>query len=141
VYDEALLAEAAAVLTDLAEVWVAATPTERTRLAQALFAEVRVRDERIVEATLARDEYKPLFAAAIAAKVGREPPDGLEPPAATLRAGLVSRGGGNWACLVERLMTIPLRAPRDGSLRFPCSRPSSDSGRREDPVEKLRHRV
>lgn len=46
--------------------------------AQTLFAEVNVRDDRIVETKLASPEYLPLIASAtVRAQVGVAPPDGL----------------------------------------------------------------
>jgi hypothetical protein len=46
-----------------------------------LFAEVRVRDDRIVGAKLAREEYLQLIASATArAQVGVARPEGFEPP-------------------------------------------------------------
>lgn len=70
-YSEAVLVRAARLLSDLGELWAKATPTERAEIAAGLFAEVRVRDDRIVGARLARDDYLPLIALAEArAQVG-----------------------------------------------------------------------
>ena len=57
-YSEAVLVRAARLLSDLGDLWAKATPTERAEIAAGLFAEVRVRDDRIVAATPARDEYR-----------------------------------------------------------------------------------
>jgi hypothetical protein len=65
-YSEAVLVRAARLLSDLGELWAKATPTERAEVAAGLFAEIRVRDERIVAATLAHDDYLPLIASATA---------------------------------------------------------------------------
>jgi hypothetical protein len=65
-YSEAVLVRAARLLADLGDLWDKATPTERAEIAAGLFAEVRVQDERIVGARLARDEYLPLIASATA---------------------------------------------------------------------------
>jgi hypothetical protein len=46
--------------------WAKATPTERSEIAGSLFTEVRVRDERLVSASIARDEYRALVASATA---------------------------------------------------------------------------
>lgn len=84
-YSEAVLVQAARLLKDLGELWARATPEERTDIAQTLFSEVRVRGDRIVSATLARDEYRLLVASATAStQVCLAPPDGLEPPTQAL---------------------------------------------------------
>ena len=84
-YSEAILVQAARLLGQLAELWTKATTEERQDIAQNLFAWVRVRDDRIVRARLARDEYRPLIASAVANTwVGLAPPDGLEPPTQAL---------------------------------------------------------
>jgi DNA invertase Pin-like site-specific DNA recombinase len=83
-YSEAVLVRAARLLADLGELWSKATPTERTEIAASLFAEVRVRDERIVRARLARPDYLPLIASATARSlVGVARPEGFEPPTGT----------------------------------------------------------
>jgi hypothetical protein len=77
-YSEAVLVRAARLLADLGELWANATPTERAEIAAGLFAEVRVHDDRIVSATLARDEYLPLIASATARdQVGVARPEGF----------------------------------------------------------------
>ncbi len=85
-YSEAVLVEAARLLGRLGELWRRATPEERQEIASSLFSSVRVRDQAVVEATLAHDEYLPLLASseARAARVAVAPPDGLEPPTRTL---------------------------------------------------------
>jgi hypothetical protein len=55
-YSEAVLVRAARLLAELGDLWTKATPAERAEIAGSLFAEVRVRDDRIVKATPARDE-------------------------------------------------------------------------------------
>lgn len=65
-YSEAVLVKAARLLTELGNLWSKATPEERRELAQTLIGEVRVRDDAIVSVTLARDEYLPLIASAMA---------------------------------------------------------------------------
>ena len=80
-YSEAVLVRAARLLADLGDLWARATPTERAEIVAGLFAEVSVRDERIVGATLAHDEYLPLIASATAhTMVGVARPEGFEPP-------------------------------------------------------------
>ena len=80
-YSEAVLVRAARLLSDLGDLWTKATPAERTEIAASLFAEVKVRDERIVEARLAHAEYLPLIASATARnQVGVARPEGFEPP-------------------------------------------------------------
>jgi hypothetical protein len=63
-YSEAVLVRAARLLSDLGDLWAKATPTERAEIVAGLFAEVRVRDDSIVAATPARDEYRLLIASA-----------------------------------------------------------------------------
>jgi len=88
-YTEAVLVKAARLLSDLGDLWGGATAEERTEIAQTLFAEVRVRDGRIVGARLARDEYKLLVASATASdRVGLAPPDG--------RAGALAKDPFDW---------------------------------------------
>lgn len=78
-YSEAVLVRAARLLADLGDLWAKATPTERAEIAGGLFAEVRVHDDRIVSATLARDEYLLLVASATARdQVGVARPEGSE---------------------------------------------------------------
>ena len=78
---EAVLVRAARLLGELGELWAYATPEERAEIAQNLFAEVRVRDQSIVSAKLANDEYLLLAASAEAHRqVGMARPEGLEPP-------------------------------------------------------------
>ena len=80
-YSEAVLVRAARLLADLGDLWTKAKPAERAEIAGSLFAEVRVRDDRIVTATPARDEYRLLIASATAhAQVGVARPEGFEPP-------------------------------------------------------------
>ena len=83
-----VLAQATRLLDDLSKLWGKATPTERSEICQTMFASVRVRDQVIVEAKLARpDDYLPLLASSAAharASVGLAPPDGLEPPTQAL---------------------------------------------------------
>jgi DNA invertase Pin-like site-specific DNA recombinase len=78
-YSEAILVHAARLLRDLGALWKAATPEERTEIAQNLFASIRVRDNQIVSAKLARDEYLALVASG-EARVWMARPEGLEPP-------------------------------------------------------------
>jgi hypothetical protein len=78
-YSEAILVRAARLLADLGDLWAKATPTERAEIVAGLFAEVCVRDERIVGARLAHDEYLPLIASATAhTMVGVARPEGSE---------------------------------------------------------------
>jgi len=78
-YSEAVLVRAARLLAELGTLWARATPEERAELAATLFAEVRVRDDRVVGARLARDEYIPLVASAVArGQVGVARPEGSE---------------------------------------------------------------
>ncbi len=80
-YGEAVLVRAARLLAELGDLWAKATPTERAEIAGSLFAEVRVRDDRVVGARLARPEYLALVASAEAhAQVGVARPEGFEPP-------------------------------------------------------------
>ncbi len=83
-----VLERAKRLLDDLGELWGKATPTERSEICQTMFSSVRVRDQVIVEAKLARpDDYLPLLASSAAharASVGLAPPDGLEPPTQAL---------------------------------------------------------
>ena len=80
-YSEAVLVRAARLLAELGDLWSRATPQERQEIAGNLFAEVRVRDDRIVAATPARDEYRLLIASATArTQVGVARPEGFEPP-------------------------------------------------------------
>ena len=80
-YREAVLVRAARLLADLGDLWARATPSERAEIAGSLFTEVRVRDDRIVSARLARDEYLLLVASATARNpVGVARPEGFEPP-------------------------------------------------------------
>jgi hypothetical protein len=60
---------------ELGALWTYATPEERAEIAQNLFAEVRARDQSIVSARLANDDYLPLVAPAEArGKVVMVPP-------------------------------------------------------------------
>ena len=80
-YSEAVLVKAARLLADLGVLWAKATSTERAEIAASLFAEVRVRDQQIVAATLADEAYLPLIASATAGNpVGVARPEGFEPP-------------------------------------------------------------
>jgi hypothetical protein len=80
-YSEAVMVRAARLLADLGGLWAKATAAERAEIATGLFAEVRVRDDEIVRARLARADYLPLIALATArAQVGVARPEGLEPP-------------------------------------------------------------
>ena len=80
-YTEAVLVRAARLLADLGDLWAKATPTERAEIVAGLFAEVRVRDDSIVAATPAREEYRLLLASAMARdQVGVARPEGFEPP-------------------------------------------------------------
>jgi DNA invertase Pin-like site-specific DNA recombinase len=80
-YSEAILVRAARLLADLGDLWAKATPVERAEIAAGLFTEVRVRDDRVVGAKLAREEYLQLIASATArAQVGVARPEGFEPP-------------------------------------------------------------
>lgn len=63
-YSEAVLVRAARLLRELGDLWARALPTERAEIAAATFAEVRVRDDKIVAARLAQPEYLPLIASA-----------------------------------------------------------------------------
>ena len=77
-YGEAVLVRAARLLADLGDLWAKATPTERAEIVAGLFAEVRVRDDRIISATPARDEYRLFIASATArAQVGVARPEGF----------------------------------------------------------------
>ena len=59
--------------------WPRYAVVTRAEIAAGLFAEVRVHDDRIVSATLARDEYLPLIASATArGQVGVARPEGSE---------------------------------------------------------------
>ena len=79
-YSEAVLVGPPAS-TELGDLWRLASPQERQVIAGNLFAEVRVRDDRIVAATPAHDEYRLLIASTTAATmVGVARPEGLEPP-------------------------------------------------------------
>ena len=82
-----------------------ATAEERRDIIASLFGEIRVRDKAILSATLADPQYAPLIASSEARRlrlvtpeagpdetVGLAPPDGLQPPTATQRAGLLPRG-------------------------------------------------
>lgn len=75
-YSEAVMVRAKRLLDEMGELWRKATPEERTELMQGLFAEVRVRDRKIIHATPAHDEYRPLLAIAQARGVSVAPPDG-----------------------------------------------------------------
>jgi len=66
IYFEAVLVKAARLLAYLADRWTKATPEERREIAQNLFGDVQARDDRIVRATLAHDDYVPLMASATA---------------------------------------------------------------------------
>ena len=80
-YSEAVLVRAARLLMELGNLWRYATSEERAEIAQSLFSAVRVRDQTIVSARLANDDYLPLIAAAEARKlVGMARPEGFEPP-------------------------------------------------------------
>jgi len=80
-YSEAVLVRAARLLADLGDLWAKATPTERAEIVAGLFAEIRVRDDSIVAATPAHDEYLLLIASATArGQVGGARPEGFEPP-------------------------------------------------------------
>ena len=66
---------------ELGNLWRYATSEERAEIAQNLFSAVRVRDQSIVSARLAHDEYLPLVASAEAHnQVGMARPEGFEPP-------------------------------------------------------------
>ena len=85
-YSEAVLVRAARLLADLGDLWAKAMPAERAEIAAGLFVEVRVRDDRVVGAKLARDEYLPLIASATARdQVGVARPEGFEPPTRLLQ--------------------------------------------------------
>ena len=80
-YSEAVLVRAARLLAELGDLWKGATPQERQEIAGNLFAEVRVRDDRIVSSRLAQNEYLLLVASATARdQVGVARPEGSEPP-------------------------------------------------------------
>jgi DNA invertase Pin-like site-specific DNA recombinase len=80
-YSEAVLVRAARLLRDLGDLWAKATPGERAEIAGTLFAQVRVRDDRIVKARLAHPDYLPLVASATArSMVSVARPEGFEPP-------------------------------------------------------------
>jgi DNA invertase Pin-like site-specific DNA recombinase len=88
-----VLEQAKRLLDDLGRLWGKATATERSEICQTMFASVRVRDQAIVEAYLARpDDYLPLLASSAARaqmSVGLAPPDGSAGTRPTLRiAGL-----------------------------------------------------
>lgn len=83
-YSEAVLVQAARLLSDLGELWAKATPDERTEIAQTLFASIRVRDKEIVSARLARPEYLALVASA-EARVWMARPEGAERAVPTLK--------------------------------------------------------
>ena len=82
-----VLEQAKRLLDDLAGLWAAATATERSEICQTMFASVRVRDQVMLEAELARPEYLPLLDSSAAnerAVVSLAPPDGFEPPTPAL---------------------------------------------------------
>jgi hypothetical protein len=56
--------EAARLLSELGGPWSKATPSQRGKIAQSLFAEIDVRDDRIVGARLAWPGCLPLIASA-----------------------------------------------------------------------------
>lgn len=75
-----VLEQAKRLLDDLADLWARANAQERSDICQTMFAEVRVRDQAIVGAALARPEYLPLIASSEASSrlaVSVAPPDGL----------------------------------------------------------------
>jgi hypothetical protein len=78
-YPERVLADAARLLSDLGNLWAKATPSQRGEIAQGLFAEIDVLDDRIVGARLARPEYLPLIASAtLRARTSVARPEGSE---------------------------------------------------------------
>jgi DNA invertase Pin-like site-specific DNA recombinase len=80
-YSEEVLARAANNLRDLSAMWEKATLAERAQWCQLLFAEVRVRDHKIVGARLAGSGYLELVASSTAhATVSLARPEGFEPP-------------------------------------------------------------
>ena len=100
-YSEAVLVRAARLLSDLGDLWAKATPTERAEILGGLFAEVRVRDDRIVAATPARDEYRLLIASATAhAQVGVARPEGFGRALATYEIPI--EGADEWIAVAER---------------------------------------
>ena len=80
-----MLVRAARLLAELGDLWKGATPQERQEIAGNLFAEVRVRDDRIVSSRLARNEYLLLVASATARdQVGVARPEGFEHASPTI---------------------------------------------------------
>lgn len=76
------------LLDDLSALWAAATAAERMEICQTAFASVRVRDQVIVEAELARPEWLPMLASSAAraqTTVGLAPPDGSHHTRQTFR--------------------------------------------------------
>jgi hypothetical protein len=99
-YSEAVLVRAARLLADLGDLWAQATATERAEIAASLFTEIRVRDDEIVSAKLARGDYLPLIASATAqAQVGVARPEGLGHRRTTHRVPI--RGRREWLRLAR----------------------------------------
>jgi hypothetical protein len=93
-YSERVLADAARLLSDLGRLWSKATPSQRGEIAQGLFSEIDVFDDRIVRARLARPEYLPLIASAtLRARTSVARPEGFGRAGTTsaLRQRLLSR--------------------------------------------------
>jgi hypothetical protein len=101
-YSEAVLVRAARLLAELGALWAKATPTERAEIVAGLFSEVRVRDDSIVVATPAHDEYRLLIAAAATARglvvVAR--PEGVERAIATYSMPI--EGRDEWLAAAAR---------------------------------------
>jgi len=90
-----VLVRAARLLAELGDLWKGATPQERQEIAGNLFAEVRVRDDRIVSSRLARNEYLLLVASATARdQVGVARPEGAGRALATYR--ILIEGREEW---------------------------------------------
>ena len=114
---EAVPLKAARLLTDLADFWTKATPEERREIAQNLFREVRVRDDRIIAATLAHDDHLLLIASATARdQVVMARPEGAGRALATYEIRIEGR---------DEWITGGAKRMRDGYLRGSLSRPAT----------------
>ena len=116
-YSEAVPLKAARLLTDLADFWTKATPEERREIAQNLFREVRVRDDRIIAATLAHDDHLLLIASATARdQVVMARPEGAGRGLAAYEIRIEGR---------DEWITGGAKRMRDGYLRGSLSRPAT----------------
>ena len=101
-YSERVLADAARLLSDLGRLWSKATPSQRGEIAQGLFAEIDVLDDRIVGARLARPEYLPLIASAtLRGRTSVARPEGFGRALATYE--LPIEGRDEWLAAARRL--------------------------------------